>query len=72
METCSANSFTGACVAQIARENGINDNLLFNWRHLWRNGGLQPSGEHETSLLPVTLTPEPDNKIRHQCKYLNR
>nr|WP_254892974.1 IS66-like element accessory protein TnpA [Shigella flexneri] len=23
----------GACVAQIARENGINDNLLFNWRH---------------------------------------
>ena len=53
----------GACVAQIARENGINDNLLFNWRHLWRNGGLQPSGEHETSLLPVTLTPEPDNKI---------
>ncbi|EOZ7032937.1 IS66-like element accessory protein TnpA, partial [Escherichia coli] len=53
----------GACVAQIARENGINDNLLFNWRHLWRNGGLQPTGEHETSLLPVTLTPEPDNKI---------
>ncbi|MBI1169195.1 transposase [Escherichia coli] len=53
----------GACVAQIARENGINDNLLFNWRHLWRNGGLQPPGEHETSLLPVTLTPEPDNKI---------
>ncbi|OKT92008.1 IS66-like element accessory protein TnpA, partial [Escherichia coli] len=37
----------GACVAQIARENGINDNLLFNWRHLWRNGGLQPPGEHE-------------------------
>ncbi|MDZ9171073.1 IS66 family insertion sequence element accessory protein TnpB, partial [Escherichia coli] len=27
------------------------------------NGGLQPPGEHETSLLPVTLTPEPDNKI---------
>ncbi|HBC5825683.1 TPA: transposase, partial [Escherichia coli] len=53
----------GACVAQIARENGINDNLLFNWRHLWRNGGLQPPGEHEPSLLPVTLTPEPDNKI---------
>ncbi|EFJ2309164.1 IS66-like element accessory protein TnpA, partial [Escherichia coli] len=53
----------GACVAQIARENGINDNLLFNWRRLWRNGGLQSPGEHETSLLPVTLTPEPDNKI---------
>ncbi|HAK5377488.1 TPA: IS66 family insertion sequence element accessory protein TnpB, partial [Salmonella enterica] len=23
----------------------------------------QPPGEPETSLLPVTLTPEPDNKI---------
>ncbi|ENW7080527.1 IS66-like element accessory protein TnpA [Salmonella enterica] len=30
----------GACVAQIARENGINDNLLFNWRHQYRKGGL--------------------------------
>ncbi|OKU79265.1 hypothetical protein AWP48_07440, partial [Escherichia coli] len=28
------------CVAQIARENGINDNLLFNWRHQYRKGGL--------------------------------
>ena len=53
----------GACVAQIARKNGINDNLLFNWQHLWRNGGLQPPDEYEPSLLPVTLTPEPDNKI---------
>ncbi|EFU95672.1 IS66 family element, orf1 [Escherichia coli 3431] len=32
----------GACVAQIARENGINDNLLFNWRHQYRKGGLLP------------------------------
>lgn len=50
-------------MAQIARENVINDNLLFNWRHQYRKGGLQPPGEHEASLLPVTLTPEPDNKI---------
>ncbi|WP_433960291.1 transposase, partial [Escherichia coli] len=27
-------------MAQIARENGINDNLLFNWRHQYRKGGL--------------------------------
>ncbi len=31
----------GACVAQIARENGINDNLLFNWRHQYRKTGMQ-------------------------------
>ncbi|HFK3790844.1 TPA: IS66-like element accessory protein TnpA [Escherichia coli] len=53
----------GACVAQIARENGINDNLLFNWRHKYRKGGLLPSGKNMPALLPVTLTPEPDNKI---------
>lgn len=53
----------GACVAQIARENGINDNLLFNWRHQYRKGALLPSGKNTPALLPVTLTPEPDNKI---------
>ncbi len=50
-------------MAQIARENGINDNLLFNWRHQYRKGGLLPSGKNMPALLPVTLTPEPDNKI---------
>ena len=53
----------GACVAQIARENGINDNLLFNWRHQYQKGSLLPSGKNTPVLLPVTLTPEPDNKI---------
>ncbi|EIB2579355.1 transposase, partial [Salmonella enterica] len=53
----------GACVAQIARENGINDNLLFNWRHQYRKGILLPPGKNTPALLPVTLTPEPDNKI---------
>lgn len=27
----------GACVAQIARENGINDNVIFKWLRLWNN-----------------------------------
>ncbi|WP_180298075.1 transposase, partial [Escherichia coli] len=40
----------GACVAQIARENGINDNLLFNWRHQYRKGGLLPSGKNMPAL----------------------
>ncbi|WP_434477713.1 transposase [Escherichia coli] len=25
-------------VAQLAREHGINDNLLFKWRQYWREG----------------------------------
>lgn len=45
----------GANVAQLARENGINDNLLFNWRNLYRRGLMRPRGNGPL-LLPVTLT----------------
>ncbi|WP_234472097.1 IS66-like element accessory protein TnpA [Erwinia sp. S43] len=45
----------GACVAQIAREHGINDNLLFNWRNLHRQGLLDPASR--ASLIPVTVEP---------------
>ncbi|CAM3650230.1 Putative transposase [Xenorhabdus nematophila ATCC 19061] len=43
----------GANVAQLAREHGINDNLLFNWRHLYKRGLLCPR-EDRSWLLPVT------------------
>lgn len=29
---------SGACVAEIARQHGINDNLIFNWRKLYLAG----------------------------------
>lgn len=29
-------------VAQLAREHGINDNLLFKWPQYWREGKLRP------------------------------
>lgn len=45
----------GANVAQLAREHGINDNLLFNWRNLYIRGLLRPLGDGPL-LLPVTLT----------------
>jgi transposase-like protein len=45
----------GANVAQLAREHGINDNLLFNWRSLYKRGLLCPRPE-ASLLLPVTLT----------------
>ncbi|HCM9622335.1 TPA: transposase [Enterobacter cloacae subsp. cloacae] len=44
-----------ACVAQIAREHGINDNLLFNWRNLHRQGLLDPA--NRATLIPVTMEP---------------
>lgn len=49
----------GANVAQLAREHNINDNLLFNWRWLYRKGLLLPQNG-EPTLFPVTLSPEPD------------
>jgi len=34
----------GVSIAKLAREHGINDNLLFNWRQRYRQGkiGVQP------------------------------
>ncbi|EAN8893378.1 transposase [Salmonella enterica] len=48
-------------VAQLAREHGINDNLLFKWRQYWREGKLRPPSATENSvpkLLPITLDAE--------------
>ncbi|EBC4088798.1 transposase [Salmonella enterica] len=44
----------GTNVAQLAREHGINDNLLFNWRNLYKRGLLRPRND-VTLLLPVTV-----------------
>ncbi|WP_109010153.1 IS66-like element accessory protein TnpA [Escherichia coli] len=44
-------------VAQLAREHGINDNLLFKWRQYWREGKLRPPSTTENNvpeLLPTT------------------
>lgn len=48
-------------VAQLAREHGINDNLLFKWRQYWREGKLRPPATTENrmpELLPITLDAE--------------
>ncbi|MDU4256183.1 transposase [Pseudomonas sp.] len=48
-------------VAQLAREHGINDNLLFKWRQYWREGKLRPPSTTENNvpeLLPITLDTE--------------
>ena len=46
----------GASVAQIARAHGVNANLVFNWRRLYRAGRL--CGRGENKLLPVRVTTE--------------
>lgn len=47
----------GICVAELARENGVNDNLIFNWRNQHRHGMLDPATR--AGLIPVTVEPLP-------------
>ncbi|HGP3894895.1 TPA: transposase [Klebsiella pneumoniae] len=52
---------TEISVAQLAREHGVNDNLLFKWRQYWREGKLRPPSTTENNvpeLLPITLDTE--------------
>lgn len=56
----------GACVAQIARENGVNDNVIFKWLRLWQDEGRISRRLPATvvsplspTLLPVEVIPEP-------------
>ncbi|MBL3986945.1 transposase domain-containing protein [Escherichia coli] len=51
-------------VAQLAREHGINDNLLFKWRQYWREGKLRPPSTTENNV-PELLDgwAEADNNI---------
>jgi transposase len=56
----------GACVAQIARENGVNDNVIFKWLRLWQDEGrisrLLPAAVESSPspmMLPVEVIPDP-------------
>ena len=56
----------GACVAQIARENGVNDNVIFKWLRLWQDEGrisrrLPATVEASPSpmMLPVEVISDP-------------
>ena len=46
----------GASVAKIARGHGLNANLVFNWRRLYRKGLLCKRGR--AKLLPVRVSDE--------------
>jgi len=50
---------SGVSTARLAREHGINDNLLFNWRNLYKQGRLGTPLPAEPCLLPVELDNEP-------------
>ncbi|ASA54029.1 IS66 family insertion sequence hypothetical protein [Salmonella enterica] len=45
--------------ARLAREHGINDNLLFNWCHQYKHGKLNRTDNLPAELLPVSIVPPP-------------
>lgn len=49
----------GAVVARLAREHGINDNMLFNWKNQYENG-LLADDIQENLPVPVALTDTPE------------
>ncbi len=51
-------------VAQLARENNINGNLLFNWRRLYQQGLLAARTEAPV-MLPVMLAAESGPEQTH-------
>jgi transposase len=52
----------GASVSGIARAHGVNSNLVFNWRKLYRAGRL--GTRRGVQLLPVTVTAESSSPER--------
>jgi transposase len=49
---------TGASVARVARQHGVNANLVFSWRRLYQRG-LLGGNVPTAALLPVKLTESP-------------
>jgi transposase len=52
---------SGASVARIAREHGVNANQVFGWRKLYRDGLLGASSETAAAMLPATVV-VPDSR----------
>jgi transposase len=49
----------GASVARVARAHGLNANVVFNWRRLYREGKFATEPAHAMKLLPVSIA-EPE------------
>jgi transposase len=51
----------GMSVSRVARESGVNTNLVFTWRRQYAPEGLTPAGRPlEVALLPIQVAPGDD------------
>ncbi len=46
----------GASVARVAREHGVNANMVHYWRKLYRQGRLGENKTNSVQLLPVSVS----------------
>ena len=46
----------GASVARVAREHGVNANMVHYWRNLYRQGRLGENQANSVRLLPVSVS----------------
>ncbi len=46
----------GASVARVAREHGVNANMVHYWRKLYRQGRLGENKANSVRLLPVSVS----------------
>ena len=46
----------GASIARIAREHGVNANMVHYWRKLYREGRLRENKTNSVRLLPVSVS----------------
>jgi transposase-like protein len=53
----------GVSVSAVARARGVNANLLFHWRKLYRAGLLSAPEQGEVRLLPVRVQREQRRKV---------
>ena len=61
-EIVAATSLPGASVSVVARQYDVNANQVFAWRRRFREVDKVSAPAPPPTLVPVTITPEPDEK----------
>ena len=61
-EIVAATSLPGASVSVVARQYDVNANQVFAWRRRFREVDKASPPASPPTLVPVTITPEPDEK----------
>jgi transposase len=61
-EIVAATYLAGSSVSIVARQYDVNANQVFRWRRLADESGSTASSTSSSGLVPVTITPEPEDK----------